>query len=61
MFKGIAFGAVAMILVAVIVWLAFTYTGAYNVAATDTHADAVRWTLDTETGGRSRSSGEFFR
>lgn len=47
MIKGIAFGAVAMLLVAIVAWLTVAYTGAYNVAATDTHADAVRWTLDT--------------
>ena len=36
-------------------WLTVTYTGAYNVAASDRHADAVRWTLDT-TMHRSVSS-----
>ncbi|SDY95824.1 c-type cytochrome [Citreimonas salinaria] len=44
---GAALGVVATLLVAIAVWLTVAYTGAYNVAATDTHADAVRWTLDT--------------
>ena len=40
-------GAVVTVLVAIAVWLTVVYTGAYNVAASDPHADAVRWTLDT--------------
>ena len=44
---GLALGIVGAILVAVAVWLTVIYTGAYNVAASDQHADAVRWTLDT--------------
>ena len=28
-------------------FLAFVYSGAYNVAATDAHASVVHWTLDT--------------
>lgn len=44
---GAALGVVATLFTALVVWLAVAYTGAYNVAATDTHADAVRWTLDT--------------
>jgi len=44
---GIAMGIVGTILVAIAVWLTVVYTGAYNVAASDQHADAVRWTLDT--------------
>jgi mono/diheme cytochrome c family protein len=44
---GIALGIVGAILVAIAIWLAVVYTGAYNVAASDQHADAVRWTLDT--------------
>ena len=47
MIKGIVFGVVAVLLVAIVAWITVTYTGAYNVAATDPHADAVRWTLDT--------------
>lgn len=47
MLSGFALGVLATILVAVAVWLTVAYTGAYNVAATDRHADAVRWTLDT--------------
>ncbi|MCV0396415.1 MAG: cytochrome c [Rhizobiaceae bacterium] len=44
---GIIGGIVGTLLVAVAVWLTIVYTGAYNVAASDQHADAVRWTLDT--------------
>lgn len=52
---GIALGVVGTLLLAVAVWLAVAYSGAYNVAASDPHADAVRWTLDT-TMHRSVSS-----
>jgi mono/diheme cytochrome c family protein len=45
--RGILIGVVATLLVAVLAWLTVVYTGAYDVAATDPHADAVRWTLDT--------------
>jgi mono/diheme cytochrome c family protein len=44
---GITLGIVGTVLVAIIIWVTVVYTGAYNVAATDQHADAVRWTLDT--------------
>jgi mono/diheme cytochrome c family protein len=44
---GIIGGIVGTLLAAVAVWLTVVYTGAYNVAASDQHADAVRWTLDT--------------
>ncbi|WP_281827453.1 c-type cytochrome [Jannaschia rubra] len=44
---GIALGIIGTLLVAVAIWLTIAYTGAYNVAASDQHADAVRWTLDT--------------
>lgn len=44
---GIIGGIVGTLLVAVAVWLTVVYTGAYNVAASDQHTDAVRWTLDT--------------
>ena len=47
MLSGFAVGVVATVLVAIAVWLTVAYTGAYNVAASDQHADAVRWTLDT--------------
>ena len=47
MLSGVALGVVATVLVAIAVWLTVAYTGAYNVAASDQHADAVRWTLDT--------------
>ena len=40
-------GVLATLLAAVAVWLAVVYTGAYNVAASDPHLDAARWTLDT--------------
>ena len=52
---GVALGVVATVLVGLAVWLTVVYTGAYNVAATDPHADFVRWTLDT-TLQRSVSS-----
>jgi mono/diheme cytochrome c family protein len=47
MFLGALIGAALAVLVAVGVWLAVVYSGGYNVAASDPHADAVRWTLDT--------------
>lgn len=45
--SGLALGIVGTILVAIAIWLTMAYTGAYNVAASDPHSDAVRWTLDT--------------
>ena len=47
MIVGIAIGAAAAVLVATAVWLIVVYTGAYNVAASDRHADIVRWSFDT--------------
>lgn len=44
---GIAIGIGATLLTILAVWLLTVYTGAYNVAATDPHADIVRWTFDT--------------
>ena len=44
---GLVAGIVGTVLVAIAVWLTVVYTGAYNVAASDRHADAVRWTFDT--------------
>jgi mono/diheme cytochrome c family protein len=44
---GFLLGVVVTVLAAVAVWLTVVYTGGYNVAASDPHADAVRWTLDT--------------
>jgi mono/diheme cytochrome c family protein len=44
---GLALGVIGTILVAIAAWLTVAYTGAYNVAASDQHFDAVRWTLDT--------------
>lgn len=44
---GLALGIVGTILVAIAIWLGVVYAGAYNVAASDQHADAVRWTLKT--------------
>ena len=44
---GMVIGILGTILVAVAVWLVVVYTGAYNVAATDRHADIVRWTFET--------------
>lgn len=47
MTKGILLGVVATCLVAFVIWLGVAYTGVYNVAASDTQGDAVRWTLET--------------
>lgn len=44
---GVVGGFVGTALLGVVVWLTIAYTGAYNVAASDQHFDAVRWTLDT--------------
>lgn len=44
---GIAGGIVGTLLVGFAVWLTVAYTGVYNVAASDMHFDAVRWTFDT--------------
>lgn len=44
---GIALGVVATLLLGLMVWLTVVYSGAYNVAATDPHADIVRWSFDT--------------
>jgi len=47
MVKGIAFGAVAVILLGIAAWLGVAYSGIYNVAASDIHVDPVRWTFQT--------------
>lgn len=44
---GFIGGVVGAVLLALLAWLGVIYTGAYNVAATDPHADVVRWSLDT--------------
>lgn len=44
---GVFSGVLGTILVAIAVWLTVVYTGAYNVAASDQHFDAVRWSFDT--------------
>lgn len=44
---GVVLGVVGTIVLAIAIWLGMIYTGAYNVAASDPHADVVRWTLDT--------------
>ena len=44
---GVAMGVAGTVLVAIGVWIAVAYTGAYNVSASEMHADVVRWTLDT--------------
>ena len=46
-YAGLATGFLATLLAGVAVWLAVVYSGLYNVAATDPHADLVRWTFDT--------------
>jgi mono/diheme cytochrome c family protein len=45
--KGVVFGVLITVLLGVFAWLVIAYSGAYNVAASSPHADAVRWTLDT--------------
>ena len=47
MTKGVALGVAATLLVGIVAWLTVAYSGIYNVAASDTHADVVRWTLET--------------
>jgi mono/diheme cytochrome c family protein len=44
---GFVAGVVATLLVAVALWLGVVYSGAYDVAASDPHADLVRWSFDT--------------
>jgi len=43
---GAALGFAGAVLLFIVFWLATVYTGAYNVAASDEHTDAVRWTFD---------------
>jgi mono/diheme cytochrome c family protein len=40
-------GVGVTVFAALAVWLIMVYSGGYNVAASDPHADVVRWTLDT--------------
>jgi mono/diheme cytochrome c family protein len=44
---GVTLGITSTLLVGIAVWLTIAYSGFYNVAATDPHADPVRWTFDT--------------
>ncbi|MCC4300275.1 c-type cytochrome [Aurantimonas coralicida] len=44
---GLLLGIIGTVLTAIAIWLTVTYTGAYNVAASGQHTDAVRWTFDT--------------
>ena len=44
---GIVAGAVGLLMVLLLAGLAFVYTGAYNVAATEEHASITRWAFDT--------------
>lgn len=59
---GIAVGVVLVFAVQIVVGLIIVYTGSYNVAALDRHADLVRWALDTtmhrSVSGRAESIGE---
>lgn len=55
---GILFGAAGTVLLAIIVWMGTVYSGAYNIAASDTHGDVVRWTLDTSMHRSVRSRAE---
>lgn len=58
---GLALGVTGTVLLAIAVWLGVAYSGVYNVAATEPHADAVRWTLDTtmrrSVAGRAEGAG----
>jgi mono/diheme cytochrome c family protein len=45
--KGVLLGLIGGLVLLGAVFLAVVYTGAYNVAATDPHADIVRWALGT--------------
>jgi mono/diheme cytochrome c family protein len=47
MIRGLFLGILSTLLAGAAVWLAVAYGGLYNVAASEPHADAVRWTLDT--------------
>ena len=47
MIKGFILGVLATLILGIAVWLSVAYTGIYNVAASDPHADVVRWTLET--------------
>lgn len=44
---GILVGAVAMLVLLAVAGLVVVYSGAYNVAATDRHADLMRWAFET--------------
>lgn len=44
---GLALGAITALLIGIVAWMTMVYTGAYNVAASDPHSDAARWTLET--------------
>ena len=58
-FKGLVLGILLMLLVGAAAWLTIAYSGLYNVAASDPHTDAVRWTLDTTMHRSvSRRAGE---
>ena len=59
MIRGLFLGILLSVLAGAAVWLGVTYGGLYNVAASDPHADAVRWTLDTTMRSSvSRRAGE---
>ncbi len=45
-YRGLALGVVGTVLAVLAAWLGVAYSGVYNVAASDPHADAIRWTLD---------------
>ncbi len=45
--SGIAIGAVSLFALLAAIGLVVVYTGSYNVAATDRHADVVRWAFET--------------
>lgn len=59
MIRGLLLGIVLTLLVGAAAWLVVAYGGFYNVAASDPHADAVRWTLETTMRRSvSRQAGE---
>jgi mono/diheme cytochrome c family protein len=59
MIRGLFLGIVLTCILGAASWLAVAYGGFYNVAASEPHADAVRWTLETTMRRSvSRQAGE---
>lgn len=60
--RTVAWTVAALTVLAVLGGLAVIYTGAYNVAATESHFGATRWALNTlqhkSVGDRAAAIGE---